>query len=225
MKHSFHVAILGSRTPFPDPREATADGLVAMGGDLGPNRLLEAYRHGIFPWSAEPVTWWSPDPRAIFELEAIHVPRRLERTLRQRRFLVTYDCAFREVIRACAAPAPGRENTWLEPALQRAYIKLHQLGHAHSVECWRDGELVGGVYGVALGGFFAGESMFHCVTDASKVALVHLLRHLRERGFRLFDTQVATAHTRRLGAVDIPRRDYLKRLEQALEVEARFDPA
>lgn len=222
MKHSFHVAILGPRTPFPDPEDSTVDGLVAMGGDLGPNRLLDAYRHGIFPWSAEPVTWWSPDPRAIFELDAIHVPRRLARSLRKQPFELTHNRAFREVIRACASPAPGRENTWLEPALQRAYVKLHQLGHAHSVECWRNGKLAGGVYGVAVGGFFAGESMFHRESDASKVALLHLFAHLRERGFRLFDTQVATAHTRRLGAVDIPRREYLRRLEQALAVRAEF---
>lgn len=215
-------ALLGQRLWFPDPRLADAEGLVAIGGDFSPQRLLLAYRSGIFPWTDNPITWWSPDPRAIFEFDRVHIPRSLRRLLRKNPFTITLDRAFRQVMEGCAQPAPGREESWVTPAFIMAYTRLHELGHAHSVEVWQNGELVGGVYGVAIGGFFAGESMFHRVRDASKVALIHLLQHLRERGFVLFDTQMATPVTRLLGAVEIPREEYLRRLADALRKDCRF---
>jgi len=207
---------------FPDPRSAAADGLVAIGGDLSEDRLLLAYRSGIFPWSARPITWWSPDPRGIFELEQFHVSESLQRVLRQNRFEVTRDRAFGEVIRACAAPGPGREETWITAEFVAAYERLHRAGHAHSVECWQSGQLVGGVYGVVVGGLFAGESMFHRASNASKVALCHLIGHLRERGFSLFDTQMVTPATAPLGAVAISRRDYLARLAVTVQRASVF---
>ncbi len=218
--------LLDDRLWFPDPRlEANAGsraGLVAVGGDLSPNRLLLAYRRGIFPWTVEPISWWSPDPRAIFEIGALHVSRSLARTIRLGRFEVTCNRAFRQVMGACAEPAPGRESTWISPEFIAAYGRLHDLGHAHSVECWRGGKLVGGIYGVAQGGLFAGESMFHRESDASKVAIYHLVARLRERGFTLFDIQMLTPITKQLGAVEIPRDAYLNRLEDALSRSCRF---
>jgi leucyl/phenylalanyl-tRNA--protein transferase len=197
-----------------DPEAADDSGLVAVGGDLRPERLLEAYRRGVFPWYDEdyPVHWWSPDPRAIFELDGFHVSRRLARTIRSRRFAVTLNRAFAEVIRGCA---DREEGTWIIPEMISAYEELHRLGHAHSVEAWSGGELAGGVYGVAVGGLFAGESMFARESDASKVALAFLVERLRERRFQLFDIQFVTEHTARLGAVEIPRREYLARLRRA----------
>jgi leucyl/phenylalanyl-tRNA--protein transferase len=211
-----------SQLEFPDPRSADADGLVTVGGDLSPSRLLAAYRRGIFPWTANPVSWWSPDPRGIFELDQFHVSASLERVLRRKVFQVTRDHAFGEVMAGCAERAKGRESTWISPNFIRAYTQLHKLGHAHSVECWQDGELAGGIYGVVAGGLFAGESMFHRVSNASKVALHHLVMHLRERGFVLFDIQMVTPATRQLGAVKISRADYLRRLAAALAVDCDF---
>lgn len=207
---------------FPDPRLADAKGLVAIGGDLSLERLLAAYREGIFPWTVNPVTWWSPDPRAIFELDQIHVPKSLEKIMRREVFEVTIDRAFRQVMEGCAAAAPGRRTTWITPEFIRAYTRLHEAGHAHSVECWLDGRLAGGIYGVALGGLFAGESMFHRVSNASKAALVHLANHLRQQGFGLFDIQMLTPVTRQLGALEISREDYLKRLAKALKKNVQF---
>jgi leucyl/phenylalanyl-tRNA--protein transferase len=206
---------------FFNPNRADAFGLVAVGGDLRPGRLLAAYRCGVFPWydSADPICWWSPDPRAIFELDGVHVSRRLQRTLRSGKFRVTINQDFDGVIRGCA---DRDEGTWIHPEMIAAYERLHRLGHCHSLEVWHDSTLAGGIYGVALGGFFAGESMFTRVRDASKVALVHLTARLRERGFQLFDIQMVTDHTQRLGAVEIPRKVYLERLEQALIVRAAF---
>src|SRR5262249_12235113 len=152
-------------------RGAEAAGLVAVGGDLSPPRLLLAYRSGLFPWTVHPITWWSPDPRAVFELGAFRVSRSLRRTLLRPVFGITRDKAFRLVMEGCAAPGPGRRTTWITPDFLEAYTRLHDQGHAHSLECWQNGQLVGGIYGVALGGFFAGESMFHKVSNASKVAL------------------------------------------------------
>ncbi len=210
------------RIPLLIPRFADNSGLVAVGGDLSPARLLDAYRHGIFPWYDEttPILWWSPDPRAIFELHGLHVPRRLARTIRSGRFRLTVNQVFATVIRACAE-RPG-EGTWITADMVDAYERLHALGFAHSVEAWLGEELAGGVYGVALGGFFAGESMFTRQTDGSKVALVGLVERLRERGFTLFDTQFVTDHTRRLGAIEIPRRRYLRRLRDALARPVTF---
>jgi leucyl/phenylalanyl-tRNA---protein transferase len=215
-------AILDRRLRFPDPRTANREGLVAIGGDLSALRLLLAYRSGIFPWTVNPITWWSPDPRAIFEFDHFHIPRSLAKFIRKQPFAITRDRAFREVMQGCATPATGREETWVTPEFFAAYTRLHEQGHAHSVECWRTGELVGGIYGVSFGGFFAGESMFHRATNASKVALCHLVEHLRSRGFALFDIQMITPATRQLGAVEIPREEYLKRLKAAVRMDCEF---
>jgi leucyl/phenylalanyl-tRNA--protein transferase len=196
-------------------------GLVAIGGDLRPERLLHAYRNGIFPWfdEGDPVLWWSPDPRAIFELDGLHISRRLARTLRSPRFSVTVNRNFAAVIRGCA---DRPEGTWITSEVIRAYEEMHRLGHAHSVEVWQGKELAGGLYGVAVAGLFAGESMFTRIRDGSKVALAFVVQRLRERGFTLFDIQFRTDHTARLGAIEIPRAVYLKRLEAAMRCDARF---
>lgn len=213
---------LDQRLRFPDPRTADHEGLVAFGGDLSPDRLRLAYRSGIFPWTVNPITWWSPDPRGIFELDCFHTPRSFAKFLRQQPFAITRDRAFRQVMEGCAAPALGRGRTWVTPEFIAAYTRLHELGDAHSVECWQGGELAGGIYGVSLGGFFAGESMFHRSTNASKVALHHLVEHLRARGFALFDIQMITPATRQLGAVEISRDEYLRRLRVAVELQCAF---
>lgn len=217
-------AVLGADLWFPDPRDAPGRGdlagLVAVGGDLSVSRLLLAYRSGIFPWSAEPVTWWSPARRGVFDLEDMHWPRRLRQVIAQNRFRVTRNTAFAAVITACATQP--RRGGWLSGEFIQAYTALHQAGHAHSVECWRGDELVGGVYGVTCGGLFAGESMFHTVTNASKVALFHLAEHLRRRNFALFDIQMVTPTTRQFGAREIPRAEYLARLEDAIHLERVF---
>jgi leucyl/phenylalanyl-tRNA--protein transferase len=214
--------LLDQRLRFPDARLADPDGLVAIGGDLSVPRLLLAYRSGIFPWTVNPITWWSPNPRAIFELDRFHVSHSLARLIRTRAFEITIDRAFREVMEGCAAPTPDRRATWITKEFVEAYTRLHAQGHAHSVECWQKGELAGGIYGVSLGGFFAGESMFHRVGNASKVALCHLVQHLRERGFALFDIQMATPATLPFGAVEIPRGEYLRRLAQAIRMKCSF---
>ena len=216
------VAILDNQFRFPDPRTANADGLVAVGGDLSVPRLLAAYRAGIFPWTVRPVSWWSPNPRGIFELDRFHVSRSLERVIRKNLFEVTRDTDFRKVMEACAAPRAARDGTWISKTFIEAYCRLHAEGHAHSIECRREGRLVGGVYGVAIGGLFAGESMFHRESNASKVALFHLVEHLRARGFVLFDIQMLTPITEQLGGVAIPREEYLRRLQSALAVTASF---
>lgn len=216
------ITVLTESLDFPDPRSATRDGLVAIGGDLSVKRLLQAYRSGLFPWTADPITWWSPDPRAIFELERFHVPRSLARELRKSDFRVSRDEAFRKVIEMCAAPAANRPDTWIGPEFIKSYCQLHKIGHAHSVECWCGPELVGGIYGVAVGGLFAAESMFHRADNASKVALVHLVHHLRERGFALFDIQMVTPATQQLGATTIARDEYLQRLTRAVRLDCVF---
>ncbi len=209
---------------FPDPSTFDEQGLIAINGDLSPERLLAAYRAGIFPWydQSTPILWWSPDPRAIFELDGLYVSRRLARTVRSRKFSFTLDQAFREVMLGCGERLEG---TWITPEMLEAYTRLHQLGHAHSLEVWRDGQLAGGIYGVTVGGLFAGESMFSRVRDASKVALVHLMQHLRERGFVLFDVQFLNEHTASLGAIEIPRREYLRRLREAIVLPVAFLPS
>lgn len=203
------------RLAFPDPRLASAEGLLAVGGDLSPQRLLLAYSLGIFPWygRGEPLLWWSPDPRCVIGPSEVHVSRRLARTLRRGSFRVTCNRAFDAVIAACAdlrRHEPG--GTWLVPEMQAAYRQLHRLGYAHSVEVWQGDQLAGGMYGVALGRFFFGESMFHNVTDASKVALVTLCRHLAEQRFVLLDCQVPNPHLQRMGAKSLARELFLETL-------------
>jgi leucyl/phenylalanyl-tRNA--protein transferase len=211
---------------FPPAEEADENGIVFVGGELRPAVLIDAYRHGIFPWPMfdddMPMLWWSPDPRGVIELEQFHVPRRLEQTCRSRKLAVTADRDFAGVIRGCATAGGRRGSTWLTAEMMRAYTELHRLGHAHSVEVWQDERLVGGIYGVAIGGLFSGESMFHRVRDASKVALVHLVRHLERRQFRLFDIQQLNPHTASMGGTEIPRREYLRRLAEALEAQVEF---
>lgn len=210
---------------FPPPSEATPDGLIAVGGDLGPEYLLDAYRHGIFPWpfyEDEPMLWWSPDPRAILPLEGLYISRRLQRTLRSGKFLVTCNQAFADVLAGCAT-GPGREGgTWLTDEMITAYVAMHRLGHAHSVEVWQDGQLVGGVYGIAIGALFSAESMFYRSRDASKVALAHLVAHLDARGYHILDVQQWTPHTGRMGVVEISRDEYLKRLAVAVDQPIAF---
>lgn len=209
---------------FPPPDEAGPEGLLGIGGRLSVEWLLDAYRHGIFPWPLEDglLAWWSPDPRAIFELDSFHVSRRLARTCRSGRFQVTSDHDFAGVIGACATAGARSPGTWITPEMREAYPQLHRLGHAHSVEVWSEGELAGGTYGVAMGGLFAAESMFYRVRDASKVALVQLHRHLRARGYVLFDIQQLTPHTERLGACEIPRRQFLERVAEAVNLPVTF---
>jgi leucyl/phenylalanyl-tRNA--protein transferase len=219
------IQFLDQRLRFPDPRRADPEGLVAVGGDLSVPRLLMAYRSGIFPWTANPATWWSPDPRGIFELDGFHVSRSLARVLRQASFEIRLDTAFEAVMEGCAEPARGRRSTWITHEFIDAYCELHKQGYAHCLECWRNGELVGGIYGVSIGGFFAGESMFHRASNASKVALYHLIEHLRRRGYALFDTQMLTPITEQLGGVNISRDEYLKRLKVAVEKECSFGEA
>jgi len=195
---------------------------VAIGGDLSVGRLLQAYRQGIFPWTVDPLTWWSPDPRGIFELDSFHVPGSLWRVIRKPVFRVTMDLAFVRVMQGCAASAPGRRSTWITSEFLDAYGELHQKGHAHSVECWVGDELTGGIYGVAVGGLFAGESMFHRQANASKVALYHLVQHLKSAGFLLFDIQMLTPITGQLGGITISRKDYLAKLAVAIEKSCSF---
>jgi leucyl/phenylalanyl-tRNA--protein transferase len=208
---------------FPPVELADEDGLLGVGGSLDPEWLIDAYRHGIFPWPVDDtLAWWSPDPRAVLELDDLKISRRLARTLRSDRFTVSCDRAFAEVIAACAEAPRGDGGTWITPEMTAAYCRLHDMGVAHSIEAWCGEELVGGVYGLAFGGFFAGESMFYHVTDASKVALVRLVQHLRTRGFVLFDLQLLNDHTERLGGSEIPRGDYMPRLTAALELDVSF---
>lgn len=210
---------------FPPVEESTPEGLLAFGGLLEPEWLLDAYAHGIFPWPFDehsPVAWWSPEPRAIIELETFHIPRRLRRTCRSEPFVVTCDQDFLGVIRGCAGGPDRKGATWITRAMIRAYHQMFKLGYAHSVEVWHDDKLVGGTYGLAIGGLFAGESMFHRMRDASKVALVYLVAHLRARGYRLMDIQQLTPHTAQFGAIEIPRSEYLARLADALPVSVTF---
>lgn len=209
-------------TPFPPVAQALKEpnGLLAGGGDLSPQRLLAAYRRGIFPWYApgEPILWWSPDPRMVLFPDEFRITRSLARTLRNADYSVRLDSAFEQVIAACAAtPRPGQNGTWITSEMQQAYLRLHVLGFAHSVETWRGGQLVGGLYGVAIGRVFCGESMFSHATDASKIALAHLCRFLAGRGFGIIDCQMETAHLTSLGARPIPRDEYLARVAALVE--------
>jgi leucyl/phenylalanyl-tRNA--protein transferase len=206
-------------TPFPDPilAEREPDGLLAIGGDLSCTRLLHAYRQGIFPWYGEgqPLLWWSPDPRTLLYPEEVHVSRSLKRRLRKGGLLLRLDSAFAQVTAACAAPRRGQDGTWLLPEMRAAYAALHRAGHAHSIELWRGGRLVGGLYGVAVGRAFFGESMFSLVPDASKIVMVYLAELLARHAFAFLDCQVFNPHLARMGAIEVPRARFLEELHNA----------
>jgi leucyl/phenylalanyl-tRNA--protein transferase len=211
---------LESDTPFPPLRSALKhpNGLLAAGGELSPERLLDAYRHGIFPWfsKGDPILWWSPDPRMVLFPGELKISRSLAKTLRNRRYEVRFDYGFDAVVAECAAPRESEPGTWISGDMLAAYGNLHRLGHAHSVETWIDGELAGGLYGVALGGAFFGESMFSRVRDASKIALVALVAHLKSGAFGLIDCQMRTRHLESLGAREIPRRRFAQLIEELI---------
>jgi len=213
-------------TAFPHSDRALREpnGLLAVGGDLSVTRLHHAYRHGIFPWFSpgDPILWWSPDPRLVLFPHQLHISRSLAKTLRQQRFTVSFDTAFARVIRSCAAPRDEDGGTWLVPEMIAAYEQLHQHGLAHSVEVWRGEQLVGGLYGVAIGRVFFGESMFSRVADASKIALVHLCQRLADWEFGVIDCQMQTAHLQRMGAVNVPRATFLALLEQFCPLPERL---
>lgn len=221
------VTRLGARFAFPPPERAEPGGLLAVGGDLEPHRLLLAYSQGIFPWYEEglPILWHCPDPRTVLVPAALRVSRSLRRTLRRAPFSLRLDTAFERVIRACAGTErPGQRGTWITPEMIGAYLRLHALGFAHSAEAWDGDELVGGLYGVSLGACFFGESMFAARPDASKVAFVALVRQLERWGFELVDCQVQTPHLARFGAVAWPRERFLARLAGALDQPTRRGP-
>jgi len=214
---------LDQRLWFPPPDQAE-EGLVAVGGDLRPERLLLAYSVGIFPWYEEglPILWHSPDPRLVLRADELHVPRSLAKTLRRQPYQVRYDTAFGDVIAACArSKRPGQRGTWITGEMRVAYVRLHEAGFAHSVEAWRGDELVGGLYGVSVGGAFFGESMFARAPDASKVAFATLVSRLREMDIQLIDCQVHTEHLARFGAVEVPRPEFLAALAAALRKTTR----
>lgn len=208
---------------FPNPTLAEQDGLLALGGDLKPDRLLLAYRNGIFPWysKGEPILWWSPDPRFVLFPSKLHVSKSIRPILNNPPFTLTFDRAFEQVIRQCkAVPRPGQEGTWITEEMQAAYCDMHQLGWAHSVEVWEGDQLVGGVYGISMGQAFCGESMFAKVSDASKFGFIKFVRWLESRNFSMVDCQVYTDHLSRFGAEEIPRSDFLKLLDEALQMKS-----
>lgn len=206
--------------PFPDVETALADpnGLLAAGDDLSAERLLAAYRRGIFPWfsAGQPVLWWSPDPRMVLFPAELKVSRSLAKVMRNSAYEIRFDTAFQDVMRACAAPRPGQNGTWITDDMVNAYARLHSLGYAHSVETWVEGELAGGLYGIAIGGMFYGESMFMRRRDASKIALVQLVRQLATRGFGMIDCQMRTGHLASLGGREIPRTEFSQRLAELI---------
>jgi len=221
------VYLLDKELIFPSPEGANEEGIVAVGGDASPERLLAAYRNGIFPWPVRgyPLLWFSPDPRFALRPSKAHVSRSLRKTIRKGQLRVSADLAFTEVITACAGmPRPHQQGTWITPDLQAGYRGLHRLGYAHSIEAWRDDQLVGGLYGVALGRTFAGESMFASEPDASKVAFATLLGHLVSWGFRLIDCQVHTEHLARFGASMWPRQRFLSEWRAAVDEPSSLAP-
>ena len=212
---------------FPHPELSEPSGLLGVGGDLRPERLLLAYANGIFPWYSEgqPILWFSPDPRCVLEPSRLHVGRSLRKVIRNGRFRVSLDTAFERVIDACKeTPRPGQDGTWITDEMRTAYCRLHGMGHAHSVEVWLDEKLVGGLYGVALGQLFAGESMFSHASNASKTGLVWLVRQLETWGFALVDAQIHTDTLERMGATEIPRSDYLDRISALVSGSGRIGP-
>ena len=224
---SIRLPLLGDAADAPFPSVETAlrepDGLLAMGGDLSPVRLLNAYSQGIFPWYSrgEPILWWSPDPRMVLVPEEVVISRSLRKRLRRRDFEVRTDSAFADVMRACAEPREGQAGTWITDEMASAYATLHRAGHAHSVETWIDGRLAGGLYGVSIGRIFFGESMFSRATDASKVALAHLARQLERWRFGLIDCQMSTPHLESLGAREIARNEFVRALSDLVNYPTR----
>jgi leucyl/phenylalanyl-tRNA---protein transferase len=221
MTMTMQLTVLDPDNPeqaFPSIQQALSvpDGLLAVGGCLSETRLLNAYRQGIFPWNSpdEPILWWSPDPRLVLFPDKLLVSHSLAKTLRKQKFSVTIDRTFAEVIKSCAKPRRNEQGTWITDGIFQAFCGLHLSGHAHSIEVWLDGELVGGLYGIAIGKVFFGESMFHTVTDASKVAFVGLVENLKVWGYKLLDCQVSTHHLMNLGAEEIPRTEFTALLEQ-----------
>lgn len=215
------VPWLRGNAPFPPVSRAlkSPNGLLCAGGDLTPARIIDAYSHGIFPWFSEgdPILWWSPDPRMVLFPDELKVSRSLRKTVARGIYETRVDTAFRAVMEECAQPRDGQGGTWIVPGMVEAYTELHRMGHAHSVESWLDGELVGGLYGVALGKVFFGESMFARAPDASKVALVKLVERLQARGYRLIDCQQATRHLASLGAREIPRVEFAKLVRESIQ--------
>jgi leucyl/phenylalanyl-tRNA---protein transferase len=215
---------LDARDPFPPVALALTDpnGLLAAGGDLSPERLLAAYRNGIFPWYSDdqPLLWWSPDPRMVLIPAEFRIARSLRKRLQRRDYEARADSAFEQVMRGCAAPRVSQAGTWITEEMVAAYGALHRLGYAHSIETWMDGELAGGLYGVAIGRMFYGESMFTRVTDASKVALAHLVRQLERWGFDMIDCQMTTPHLVRFGAREIPRTAFMRKLSELVNYRA-----
>lgn len=212
------VTMLGDGVGFPPAERAGRDGLLAVGGDLSPRRLLRAYGSGIFPWygEGEPLLWWSPDPRFVLFPSEFHASGSLEKLLKRRVFSFTFDRAFAEVIDGCARPRPDQEGTWITPAMRDAYLSLHRLGYAHSLEAWKDGELAGGVYGISLGRCFFAESMFHLQDNASKATVAALAAAMARMEFAFIDCQVPTPHLSGWGARSITRRRYLKLVRAGL---------
>lgn len=212
------LTLLDHRLWFPDPALALndPDGLLAMGGDLSSERLLLAYRMGIFPWfdQSQPLLWWSPDPRAVLEPEQLYISRSLAKLARRNRYQLTLNTAFDQVIRACRQLRENREGTWITPGIEQAYCRLHQQGHAHSVEVWQDERLVAGLYGIALGKLFCGESMFHRVDNGSKLAMLALCQHLSRHGGELIDCQLPNPHLMSLGVISWPRSRFLHKLKE-----------
>jgi leucyl/phenylalanyl-tRNA---protein transferase len=213
------IYLLTDELVFPEAANATEEGILAVGGDLRPERLLLAYCSGIFPWYSvgEPIIWWSPDPRFVLFPGELKISRSMRKILRQGVFSITFDKAFERVIAECKKiKRKGQRGTWITPEMQKAYIRLNKLGFAHSVEAWKDGELVGGLYGISLGKVFFGESMFSRVSNASKACLITLVEHLAKLGFELIDSQVYTGHMETLGAREILRSEYLIHLKNLL---------
>lgn len=206
------------RRTFPDPRQSLEEGIVEVSDNVNVDRLLEAYSFGIFPWPHEafPVLWFSPPFRGVIDFEQLHVSRSLSKFLKRTNYLVTFNQAFEQVIEGCSAvPRPGQDGSWITPLLKRAYIDFHRAGYAHSVECWSDGKLVGGLYGVYVAGVFCGESMFHYKDNASKFCLLELIKVLKREGLNWMDIQMVTPHLERMGGKYIPREVFLWRLEEA----------
>jgi leucyl/phenylalanyl-tRNA---protein transferase len=218
---------LTPETPFPPLGTALThpNGLLAAGGDLSPQRLIEAYRCGIFPWfnEGDPILWWSPDPRMVLFPPELKISRSLRKTLKKANYTIRADSAFNQVVQACASPRKERPGTWIHDEMIAAYTALHEMGLAHSIETWIEGELVGGLYGVAQGKMFFGESMFSRTTDASKVAFVHLVRYLERRGFGMIDCQMKTAHLASFGAREISREEFSLKLKELVNYPERVD--